>query len=499
MSDHEFEKQVRQKLNDLRLTPSAASWQKIEQGIGRNKRRSTPLYWLALILIGLGAGGYFSVRHFISAGENATGPTVAKHDRQPVERYGNTPASSGETKEASHGTDIVSPDIDARSKLETSTSTTPNSHAAPKIQKTAPLNPKLTPQRPKVEPVTSKGTSQAPGSDASRQTAASHAPKATSKDSQISPQSPSDGFLSNDIDKPYTSTPDVAGSHTEASLKKSNIRLQSHLQLDKGELSATAIKPNYSVPGIPSAEAVPPLVRKNKRWSFGISAFAGISGPSNGKLFDINKAMTADMQRPANAAFAPSYTPYRIVADATYSAGLVAKRELSKRFHVSAGLNYLQLSSRYKVGNQVYGSQAVNAAPLGQYVRNYFTVEQHQPRDYRNVYQYIEVPVLVHTRLNQSNKLPLYWNIGASYAHLLKSNSKQFDGSTGVYYRNEKQVNRSQVAVALGFDFALFSKRSMPLWVAPMARYSITRQTNTDAGDQRNYLSTGLSMKLFLK
>ena len=66
MSDHEFEKQVRQKLDDLRLTPTPAAWDKIEQEIRENKRRRAPLFWLPLLLIGLGAGGYFIARQGVA-------------------------------------------------------------------------------------------------------------------------------------------------------------------------------------------------------------------------------------------------------------------------------------------------------------------------------------------------------------------------------------------------------------------------------------------------
>ena len=58
MSGHEFEKQVRQKLNDLKMTPSTESWENIEERLRESKRRPVIFYWLPLLLIGLAAGGY---------------------------------------------------------------------------------------------------------------------------------------------------------------------------------------------------------------------------------------------------------------------------------------------------------------------------------------------------------------------------------------------------------------------------------------------------------
>ena len=58
MSGHEFEKQVRQKLKDLKMTPSAESWENIENRLHERKRRPVAFYWVPLLLIGLATGGY---------------------------------------------------------------------------------------------------------------------------------------------------------------------------------------------------------------------------------------------------------------------------------------------------------------------------------------------------------------------------------------------------------------------------------------------------------
>src|SRR4051812_42259036 len=61
MSDRDFEKQVRQKLDDLRLTPTSASWYKIEQGLRQGKRRRVPFLWIPLIVIAVGLAGYWAL------------------------------------------------------------------------------------------------------------------------------------------------------------------------------------------------------------------------------------------------------------------------------------------------------------------------------------------------------------------------------------------------------------------------------------------------------
>ena len=58
MQENEFEKQVQQKMDELKLHPSDAVWTKIEAQIKKEKRRRWMLIFLPVILIGSLYGGY---------------------------------------------------------------------------------------------------------------------------------------------------------------------------------------------------------------------------------------------------------------------------------------------------------------------------------------------------------------------------------------------------------------------------------------------------------
>lgn len=58
MSDHEFEKKVQQKMDDLKLRPSDAVWAEVEKNLRREKRRRRTLIWLPILGVLLTAGGY---------------------------------------------------------------------------------------------------------------------------------------------------------------------------------------------------------------------------------------------------------------------------------------------------------------------------------------------------------------------------------------------------------------------------------------------------------
>ena len=58
MQENEFEKQVQQKMDELKLHPSNAVWQKIEVQIKKEKKRRWMLIFFPIILIGSLYGGY---------------------------------------------------------------------------------------------------------------------------------------------------------------------------------------------------------------------------------------------------------------------------------------------------------------------------------------------------------------------------------------------------------------------------------------------------------
>lgn len=59
MSDHDFEKQVQSKMEQLRLRPSDAVWTKVDKRIRTERRRRRVILWLPLLLLTIAAGGFF--------------------------------------------------------------------------------------------------------------------------------------------------------------------------------------------------------------------------------------------------------------------------------------------------------------------------------------------------------------------------------------------------------------------------------------------------------
>ena len=78
MSDHDFEKQVNQKLEELKLRPSDTVWMEVEKNIRQHKRRRRFLWlWTAAVFITLTTSGVV-LYHYTSGTNKTTGMAQAK-------------------------------------------------------------------------------------------------------------------------------------------------------------------------------------------------------------------------------------------------------------------------------------------------------------------------------------------------------------------------------------------------------------------------------------
>src|SRR5690349_15536007 len=62
MHDHDFEKQVHRKMEELRLEPSGSVWEKVETRLHGKEKRRPWIFWLPLLVVFIGTGGYFLTR-----------------------------------------------------------------------------------------------------------------------------------------------------------------------------------------------------------------------------------------------------------------------------------------------------------------------------------------------------------------------------------------------------------------------------------------------------
>jgi hypothetical protein len=71
MSDHNFEKQIRQKLDELKIPPAGTVWSSVEAQIRKDRRRTRGLILFPMLLLLIGTGFYFIFENNFSSTNNA--------------------------------------------------------------------------------------------------------------------------------------------------------------------------------------------------------------------------------------------------------------------------------------------------------------------------------------------------------------------------------------------------------------------------------------------
>ncbi|HUQ66233.1 MAG TPA: outer membrane beta-barrel protein [Flavitalea sp.] len=464
MSGHEFEKQVRQKLHDLKMSPSAEAWENIEFKLKERKRRPAAFYWVPLLLMGLAAGGFFIF--------NNNGQIVVADREENIK-----------TNDAVRNVADVKSTNNAQIPLnENSVIGLTLSKKKIPLEKSSLFTSARVLNRTQNEKNKSDVAS---GDDFIKTT--------TQKNNINQAIVP---VITNESQEQYKAI--ASGGVVQIELKGNKDEDKGIRNIMPGESSANKTR-NKVFAGV-TAGSIKKDHQKNNRWSYGLSAMAGISAVNKGHLLNFNNAEVEDVAVVPSFAPRPPYKPSSISPGLSFSAGVFVNRDLSKTFSLSLGINYLQLNTRNKVGSQMSGSQVVNNGARGYIiVSNYFTVEQDKPSEYSNRYHFIEVPLVLNTNLNKSKKYPLHFTTGVAVSRMLKSNSLHFDGTTGVYYKNDNLVNQTQLAVKTSISVSVLNKTTRPLWIGPSAKYNLSKILQKDVSASKNFMSLGIDIKMFIR
>ena len=474
MSDHRFERKVGQKLDDLKLTPSAKSWENIERELRKDKRRPAPIFWLPLLLLGLGAIGYF-----VFTGTR-TSTTLADNNKS-VEGY-NKPSESVVPAQPKSVSPAEGRENRPASPKETISTQSFNTNKVQSIIYTKRKRPSQT-EDGKEELIASK--------------------KISGKNS----------MTTKPLQDHKTSSPAEDEKENQPSLSTEKVTAEK-MSVDKPPVSDSIATRETSSSSETEKNAEnseqKPTKKKTKKWAFGINASGGVSSLSEGKLGFSNSQIASVAQNRqsyfTNASPAvvppPPTSPSKIYPGLSFSVGLTTKYELSKRFSLSASVNYLQINTISKVGYKIEQTGNVPEDEMDQSAQPLFlaAAAAENYRDYDNKYHFVEVPLTLHTRINKSEKLPLYWNAGISFSRLIKSNSLHYDEIEHLYYTDDNLLKKMQTAVSTGFSFSLFNKTSRPLWVGPSVRYNISQALKKEVyTGKKHFMGLGIDVKWFLK
>jgi hypothetical protein len=535
MSDHDFEKQVKVRLDQLKLRPSDAVWTVVQKNIRREKRRRRMIIWLPLLLLTLGAGGYFAMRESSRpetqdlAKQTITSTDATKNNKPSTQTSTQTQDNSVPTTneqvtppQPNTAGDVTTTEPAHPLKPLTDHQPTVKETAPPVITKSNSTRTSATNKLTPVRKIPADKTGKQPGKKTKKNITVDNTPWVAKNKPVRKPQQ------AKTEEQPIGKTDDkvvaLAGKEDPTPVPDSSAivthvpRTDSSLAQANPIIDSAAKDSTQNLASLPKTPAGSGAILKTKqitrnpgdsKWQFGIRADGGYSGVTEDGLFGFlekESPMVADLASPnVNNAFTVAPQFPRPVNKASslskglsFSVGGFVQRKISNRLSLSAGLQYTYLSARQVVGTKINNNRTVNRAPsTSQLVSTYYDANNTQ--EYTNKYHFIELPVTLHAQLNKGKRLPITWDIGFSMSRLVSTNALHYDGLGGVYYKDNTLFNKTQWTASAGFNIRLFNQSKHPLSLGPVMRYNISPLLQKAYSTGQHLWSVGLRASVLLK
>jgi hypothetical protein len=448
---NDLEKQVREKMEELRFQPTEPVWQNIHQQIQQKKDRRRLLLWIPVLLL-LVAAGWFAMTETANdqdapQGQSAAVPsnTVQQSNKQ-VEKDPSQNQSS--TTQETTTTD-KEPVVNETISQQQSTTIAAKTMRRTRSQFTSAKNP--------FDYRSTVNVKVTPGKIAS--TTAYNEQNPSVVNTEINAPTPK-----KDEVIPAPANPD---SNAVVQTPASTETAVSEKKISKSSTQASA-------------------------WNFAVHAGAGTSGLMRGlDVFGTREFADLASGPSPNPAPVTIYTqPSNMRNALSLSAGFIAEKQLSDRFYFSTGISYQQYRNTRAVGNY-YTQDSVTTS--GTTVRQFYSNSIPANTDYTSKSHFISLPLQLGWKINRS--IPLYLEAGLQIQQLLGTNALIYDRGIHIYYKDKNAITSTQFVTSAGLYYSLFSGSKHTLQLGPNFMYSISSFSTEDPS--KNLYSLGVQARWY--
>jgi hypothetical protein len=485
MHDREFEKQVQQKMQELRLAPGADVWARVEADMQKKKRRRPVLLWL------LFAGLLIGSSWFLYTG-------LLSNDRQTAQSKPEDGNGQADPAKESKQNKSIAPVIE---KAQQSTETPDNNKSA-----TTPIiNNKTT-----GNDITSTQHNTQNNSDAFRKTQPiqQHRKNSVTKEKPenishtgIARKSAAGNKQTGNIIGPALQTSTQPTSTAETTSERD---VQSHAVTaallrsfpQTGIIPGPQVNnmPEINQPGIPKKFQA--KTTKNRNWQWGVNTGVGMSDLGD-ELF--KSTTVADLAYSGGGSVASPGPPFNVPrrpseaeAGLAYQVGGYASKGISNKLRLKLGLNYEHYSNSIMVGSHVNNERFVNQGASLSVVRDYYTSGNFNK--YTNKYHFVSLPVSVQWEITNHRKYGLVWENGISVAQLVNTTALIYDGISGSYYKDDNVFNKTQWAASSSLLFSVRMKGNLQLYAGPHVQYHFSNLVNNNTEHEQHLRYAGVKM-----
>ena len=231
--------------------------------------------------------------------------------------------------------------------------------------------------------------------------------------------------------------------------------------------------------------------KQKANWDLGFVFTGGTSFAGNVPLSINKSADYLASPTTGGSSQAPNYyMPSKSANSLAFATGVFIQKNIFAKNKISIGLNYKYFSTTNKVGSKIDSAQT-----------NYYAAYSpvNPSKDFHNKFHFLEVPVTFNLRLNPNKSLPLYWNAGISISQLISTNALQFKSDRGIYYEDNSFFNKTQMGINTGFSATLFSKNKIPVNIGPYFYYSASKLADKGLYQNKHFSFIGLRTEILFQ
>lgn len=460
MQEQNFEKQVKQKMEELSVAPSAPVWMKVEEKIRQKRSKRRIIFWIFPLGILLAGGIVFSLTRFNNKPVAVEQHSVKQKNTNPINQPGLieqpiTARSNADNTQPSAPEPIQ---ISGRGSLALSNNVTA---AGKSIQKSlidnAPL--KTQKQKQKIQPSIDKPLQELPPAMVTNQ---------NTKDEMSSAVSTTiAGTIRND-----RSADSVANT-----AKPETVQLLPREEKPASQNKETAI----ILPGEKSKWQISPFV------SFGLSSLQYAPGAREKNASQYSFSPTT----PGIGSSVPPPSASSPEKGLSLQLGVKFMKPLNRRLNVTMGLAYYYASTHQKIGevvaeDSVFRNNFTSPVRVNRYYRTGST------ENYTNSYHFVEIPLGINWRVNKN--IPLELQTGFTVAQLIAAKALTYDGY-GNYYRNNKLLYHTHVTFNGSLSYRLLNIRQHAVYAGPYFKYHLTQLEKSNSGQFLFSAGMGISVK----
>jgi hypothetical protein len=498
MQENKFENRVQRQMEEFRIRPSGAVWEKVEEELRRKKKRRVVFY--IFLLAGLSLLGYSGYFLFNKATPNLVHQnTSLPVNNNTIKNAEATPGAGKSTATAQQDKKINQlPLDDERIASKKEISSTEIKEIVLDEHKTND-DKKLINKRKQGAAADKSSVKLLPGEKTNGNLSNDNATIITNPVQNRDKLSLQNEPVISPIRKADLSQPDIAG----------NLLMQDK-QLPLPGKDSLVKKDSIADDLAGSKEEKTPVIAKVKKQrpkiNWGIELAAGVSSNRENafsfgggqKSLAAADMLAAPPLNTTGGGLAPAiiHIPSSIRSSPAFRAGLVAEMKVSKKSTVSSGLRYAYFSNTIKVGAYKDTVVAFSNA-YSQAVRVDAIYRGYHQEEYTNRFHFIQLPLQYHLQLNKGVKLPITWNIGGSAGYLISTNGLVYDTTAnGIYYHDDAAFNKFHWSLNTGFSFRFGSKNKIQWSIGPELSLGMNKLTKDDYTRKQYLLYGGLTGRI---